>query len=117
LGILMLNLVFFSLPPSQTIASLGAIMSFSPPPPQHVHKSCASLLSRQLMHPNGVRGLFAAVFGENESEEAPLEKLLHVARVLGVVPSVVTAEVRPQYKPEHAVLSVHRNTSALSSHV
>ena len=46
------------------------------------------------MRPNGVRGLFAAVFGENESEEAPLEKLLHVAQVLGSVPSVVTAEVR-----------------------
>lgn len=46
------------------------------------------------MRPNGVRGLFAAVFGENESEEAPLEKLLHVAQVLGAVPSVVTAEVR-----------------------
>lgn len=80
------------LPPSQTIASLGVIMSSSPPPPQHVHKSCASLLSRQLMRPDGVRGLFAAVFGENESEEAPLEKLLHVAQVLGAVPSVVTAE-------------------------
>ena len=47
------------------------------------------------MRPDGVRGLFAAVFGENESEEAPLEKLLHVAQVLGVVPSVVTAEVCP----------------------
>jgi hypothetical protein len=46
------------------------------------------------MRPNGVRGLFAAVFGENESEEAPLEKLLHVAQVLGAVPSVATAEVR-----------------------
>ena len=91
----MLSSVPPSLPPSQTIASLGAIMSSSPPPPQHVHKSCASLLSRQLIRPNGVRGLFAAVFGENESEDAPLEKLLHVAQVLGAVPSVFTAEVRP----------------------
>jgi hypothetical protein len=55
------------------------------------------------MQPNGVRGLFAAVFGENESEEAPLEKLLHVARVLGTVPSAVAAEVRPQYKPERSL--------------
>lgn len=94
-GISELRLVPPSLPPSQTIASLGAIMSSSPPPPQHVHKSCASLLSRQLMRSDGVRGLFAAVFGENESEEAPLEKLLHVAQVLGAVPSVVTAEVWP----------------------
>ncbi|KAH9166708.1 hypothetical protein EDB89DRAFT_2001872 [Lactarius sanguifluus] len=80
------------LPPSQTIASLGAIMSSSPPPPQHVHKSCASLLSRQLMRPDGVRGLLAAVFGEGESEQAPLEKLLHVSLVLGAVPSTVSAE-------------------------
>lgn len=46
------------------------------------------------MRPNGVPGLFAAVFGDSESEEAPLEKLLHVARVLGAVPSVVLPEVR-----------------------
>lgn len=80
------------LPPSQTIASLGAIMSSSPPPPQHVHRSCASLLSRQLMRPDGVRGLLAAVFGEGESEQAPLEKLLHVSLVLSAVPSTVTPE-------------------------
>ena len=83
-----------SLPPSQTIASLGTIMSSSPPPPQHVHRSCASLLSRQLMRPDGVRGLLAAVFGEGESEQAPLEKLLHVSLVLSAVPSTVSAEVR-----------------------
>jgi len=80
------------LPPSQNIASLGTIMSSSIPPPQHVYKSCASLLSRQLMRPDGVRGLFEAVFGDGESEEAPLEKLLHVAQVLGAVPSVVSPE-------------------------
>lgn len=80
------------LPPSQTIASLGAIMSSSPPPSQHVHRSCASLLSRQLMRPDGVRGLLAAVFGEGESEQAPLEKLLHISLLLGAVPSTVSAE-------------------------
>jgi len=47
------------------------------------------------MRPDGVRGLFEAVFGDGESEEAPLEKLLHVAQVLGAVSSVVTPEVRP----------------------
>jgi hypothetical protein len=47
------------------------------------------------MRPDGVRGLFEAVFGDGESEEAPLEKLLHVAQVLGAVPSVVSPEVRP----------------------
>ena len=69
------------------------------------------------MRPDGVRGLFAAVFGENESEEAPLEKLLHVAQVLGVVPSVVTTEVWSQYQPKYVALPGRRNTSALSSRV
>jgi hypothetical protein len=45
------------------------------------------------MRPGGIRGLFAAMFGEGESDEAPLEKLLHIAQVLGTVPSAVTAEV------------------------
>ena len=72
-------------------------MSSSLPPPQHVHKSCASLLSRQLMRPDGVRGLIAAVFGEGESEQAPLEKLIHVSLVLGAVPSTVSPEVRGRY--------------------
>ena len=69
------------------------------------------------MRPNGVRGLFAAVFGDGESEEAPLEKLLHVAQVLGAVPSVVTAEVRLGYYPERITSYRHRNISAQSSHV
>ena len=47
------------------------------------------------MRPDGVSGLFGAVFGEIVSEEAPLEKLLHVAKVLGAVPYVVTEEVCP----------------------
>lgn len=69
------------------------------------------------MRPDGVRGLFAAVFGENESEEAPLEKLLYVAQVLGAIPSVFTAEVRSQYQPECVVSHGRRNTFALSSRV
>ncbi len=67
------------------------------------------------MRPDGVRGLFAAVFGENESEEAPLDRLLHISQVLGAVPSVVAAEVWPQYQPERVFSPGHRNTSALSS--
>jgi hypothetical protein len=49
------------------------------------------------MRPDGVRGLLAAVFGEGESEEGPLEKLLYVSLVLGAVPSTVSAEVRVRY--------------------
>jgi hypothetical protein len=51
------------------------------------------------MRSNGVRGLFAAVFGDDESEEAPLEKLLHISQVLGAVPSVVTPKVRCGCEP------------------
>jgi hypothetical protein len=69
------------------------------------------------MRPDGVSGLFAAVFGENESEEAPLEKLLHVAQVLGAVPFVVTAEVWSQFQLEPVVSPGRRSTSALSSRV
>jgi hypothetical protein len=46
------------------------------------------------MRPEGVRGLLAAVFGEGESAQAPLEKLLHVSLVLSAVPSTVSPEVR-----------------------
>ena len=51
------------------------------------------------MRTNGVSGLFAAVFGDGKSEEAPLEKLLYVAQVLGAVPSVVTPEVCCRCEP------------------
>ncbi|KAJ7781261.1 hypothetical protein B0H16DRAFT_1497669 [Mycena metata] len=66
------------LPPSQTITALGAVLSVKPCPP-HVHKACASLLSKQLLRPDGVRGLCAAVFGE-DADEVQLEKIEHVAR-------------------------------------
>ncbi|KII94758.1 hypothetical protein PLICRDRAFT_33568 [Plicaturopsis crispa FD-325 SS-3] len=77
------------LPPSQTIASLGNVMSGTPSLPPFAQKACAALLSKQLLRPEGVRGLCAAVFGEDASSEddAPLEKLEHVARVLTTVPA------------------------------
>ncbi|THH18393.1 hypothetical protein EW146_g2595 [Bondarzewia mesenterica] len=82
------------LPPSQTIASLGTILSSPSSLAPHVQKSCASLLSRQLLRPEGVRGLCAAVFGEGEvaEENPPLEKLEQVARVLSAIPSTVNRE-------------------------
>ncbi|KAI0058878.1 hypothetical protein BV25DRAFT_1829628 [Artomyces pyxidatus] len=82
------------LPPSQTISSLGSIISSPTPVPAHVNKSCSSLLSRQLLRTEGVRGLCAAVFGEGEdaSSDAPLEKLTHIARVLSAAPTIVKVE-------------------------
>ncbi|KAJ7276373.1 hypothetical protein B0H12DRAFT_1041351 [Mycena haematopus] len=80
-----------SLPPSQTIAALGAVLSVKPCPP-HVYKSCTSLLSKQLLRPGGVRGLCAAVFGE-DADEVQLDKIEHVARVLTTSPAGISAEL------------------------
>jgi hypothetical protein len=78
-----------SLQPSKAITVLGAILSSAPNTLSHVKKACATLLSQQLLRPQGVRGLFAAVFGEEGStiDDAPIEKLEHVARVLSKVPA------------------------------
>ena len=83
--------IFSRLPPSQTIASLGTILSSSASLPAYIRKSCSALLSQQLLRPRGVAGLFSAVFGEDEPNatdvDAPVEKLEHVARVLTAVPA------------------------------
>ncbi|KAJ7507767.1 hypothetical protein B0H11DRAFT_2314195 [Mycena galericulata] len=50
------------LPPAQTITALGAVLSVKPCPP-HLHKACASLLSKQLLRPDGVVA-FAPLFSE-----------------------------------------------------
>ncbi|TFY76301.1 hypothetical protein EWM64_g7711, partial [Hericium alpestre] len=82
------------LPASQTIASLGAILSNPSAIAPHVQRTCGSLLSRQLLRPDGVHGLFAAIFGEGEQvqDDAPLEKLEHVARILTAVPATIKPE-------------------------
>ncbi|KAJ7180037.1 hypothetical protein C8R43DRAFT_384856 [Mycena crocata] len=78
-------------PPSQTITALGSVLTVKPCPP-HVRKPCAFLLSKQLLRPEGVRGLCAAVFGE-DADEVPLEKIEHVARVLTTAPASMSAEL------------------------
>jgi len=84
-----------SLPPSQTISALGAVLSGKPPPATHARKSCASLMSRQLLRPEGLLGLCAAVFGEGEDfqENNPLDKLEQVARVVSAVPTGMKPKV------------------------
>ncbi|GLB33781.1 hypothetical protein LshimejAT787_0106650 [Lyophyllum shimeji] len=79
------------LSPSHTITALGGILSSVPPPVAHVRKLCVSLLGQQLLRPQGVRGLCAAVFGQ-EQDETLVEKLQHVARVLMTVPANVKPE-------------------------
>ncbi|KAI0317004.1 hypothetical protein OF83DRAFT_1276666 [Amylostereum chailletii] len=86
--------VLSMLPPSQTIAALGAVLSGPAPPAAHVQKACSSMMSRQLLRPDGVRGLCAALFGEGaDADEQPsLERLENFARVLSTVPANMDPE-------------------------
>ncbi|KAL1747481.1 hypothetical protein HDZ31DRAFT_31894 [Schizophyllum fasciatum] len=81
------------LPSAQIIVALGGLLSWSFLP-LHVHRASTTLLSRQLLRPDGVRGLCAAIFGEEKSaeNEISLEKLQHVARVLILVPAGIKPE-------------------------
>ena len=53
-------------------------------------------MSRQVLRHNGVRGLFIALFAEEDvsGDDAPLEKLDNVARLLRFVPVGVDENVR-----------------------
>ncbi|KAF8890687.1 armadillo-type protein [Infundibulicybe gibba] len=77
--------ILATLPPAQAISS---------PLPPFVRKRCSAFLSRELLRPEGVHGLCAVVFGEGESaaEDAPIEKLEHVARVLTTAPALIKPE-------------------------
>ncbi|KAF8681443.1 Required for nuclear transport of RNA pol II C-terminus 1 [Rhizoctonia solani] len=90
------------LPASQAIVSLGSVSQpiraspesgpLSLPAPPYLQKVTSGLLSQQVLRPDGVSGLCAAVFGEAD-EVAPLVKLERIARVLGAVPSHMNREV------------------------
>ena len=62
----------------------------------YVRKTCSFLLGRQIIRPHGVQGLFLGVFGEEEDsdEEAPLDKLEQIARLLRSIPKGFPEEVR-----------------------
>ncbi|KAK7049303.1 hypothetical protein VNI00_005904 [Paramarasmius palmivorus] len=79
------------LPSSEIITALGGVMS-TRSSVVHIKKTCGYLLSRQLLRPDGVRGLFGAVFGDAENEEATLEQLDHVSRVLSTIPANMKAQ-------------------------
>ncbi|KAG9128193.1 hypothetical protein FRC07_003743 [Ceratobasidium sp. 392] len=106
LGVLRtLTSVVFGLPASQAIVSLGGVNQPLRPTateaegtrstpvavPPYVQKAASGLLSRQVLRPDGISGLCAAVFGEGE-EVAPLVKLERVARLLTAVPSQMDRE-------------------------
>jgi hypothetical protein len=65
--------------------------------PHHASKACSSLLSRQILRQDGVRGLYTAMFGDEDhsGENAPLEKLEHIYRLLQALPTGMTPEVLP----------------------
>ncbi|KAG6896934.1 hypothetical protein C0992_005199 [Termitomyces sp. T32_za158] len=86
--------MFLGLTPFQTITALGGILSSDPRPLPYVRKLCIQLLGKQLLKPQGVRSLCAAVFGENDcpADDSSIEKLQHITRVLLTVP----ANTRPE---------------------
>ncbi|TFK75938.1 hypothetical protein BDN72DRAFT_891803 [Pluteus cervinus] len=82
------------LSPAQTINMLGTVLSSPPSLPIYARKSGSGLMSRQLLRPEGVQGLCAAVFGEGEAqnEDPAPEKYEHVARVLTTLPLNIQPE-------------------------
>ncbi|KAI0751606.1 hypothetical protein C8Q80DRAFT_1218295 [Daedaleopsis nitida] len=82
------------LPASQAISAVGQTLSTAPPSLPYARKTCTFILSRQLMRPEGIRGLCESVFAEEDvsGEDASLDKLEHVARLLTSVPPAMKAE-------------------------
>ncbi len=75
------------MPISQSITALSALLADSSSLP-YVRKTCSYLLSRQLLRRDGIRGMFSALFSEEDAlqDDAPLEKLENVARLLESLP-------------------------------
>jgi hypothetical protein len=66
-----------------------------------VGNACNFLLNRQLLRPDGVKGLFSSVFGEASSliEVDDLTKMEHAAKILTTVP----AKMNPLVSLSHLV--------------
>ena len=71
----------------------------------YVKKACGFLLSRQLLRPEGVRGMLSSLFSEEDmaGADAPLEKLESVSRLLHSPPTGITEAVRLQHKEQASV--------------
>ena len=82
------------LPPSPVISAVGKTLSNTPTSLPYARRASTFILGRQLIRPEGLRGLCESVFAEEDvsGDDAPLEKLEHVARVLNTVPAGMTAE-------------------------
>ncbi|KAI0772085.1 hypothetical protein BD413DRAFT_52804 [Trametes elegans] len=81
------------LPASHVISALGRALSSGSSSLPYVRKTCTFLLSRQLLRPEGIRGLCESVFGEEDAsgEDVALDKLEHVSRLLSTVPAGMKA--------------------------
>ena len=67
--------------------------------PTYAHKACSFLLSRQLLRPDGINGLCAALFGEGIDalqSDFSLDKLEHFATVVQTIPRSVQSQVRAE---------------------
>ncbi|KAI0723142.1 hypothetical protein C8Q76DRAFT_767130 [Earliella scabrosa] len=82
------------LPSAKVIPAVGQTLSRVPPSLPYARKACSFILSRQVIRPDGLRGLCESIFGEEEvsGEDASLEKLEHVARILCTVPAGMKAQ-------------------------
>ncbi|KAI0076623.1 hypothetical protein K474DRAFT_1662644 [Panus rudis PR-1116 ss-1] len=78
------------LPVSKTVSALISILP-DKSLPSYGRRACSFLLSKQLFGKNGVQGLLIALFDEEEEsgEEAPLEKLEQVAKLMNTIPKGV----------------------------
>ncbi|PIL37009.1 hypothetical protein GSI_00701 [Ganoderma sinense ZZ0214-1] len=82
------------LPPSQVISAVGQALSNTPISLPYARRASTFILGRQLIRPEGLHGLCESVFAEEDvsGDDAPLEKLEHVARVLNTIPAGMAAE-------------------------
>ena len=80
---------------AQVVSALGYALSKTTHPLTYTRKAYTFILSRQLLRPDGIRGLCESVFVQEDisEENAPLEKLDYVAKLLGTAPSGMKAEV------------------------
>ncbi|EKM59775.1 uncharacterized protein PHACADRAFT_114971 [Phanerochaete carnosa HHB-10118-sp] len=76
-----------TLPVSRSVTALSGILS-GQVSLVYVQKICSHLMSRQILRHNGVRGLFIALFAEEDvsGDDALLEKLENVAKLLRSLP-------------------------------
>ena len=87
--------MFTRLPVSKVISALGQGLNKAAASLPYMRKTCTFLLSRQLLRPDGIKGLCESVFAEEDlsTGDVSLDKLEHVARLLSTIPSGMKAEV------------------------